>query len=177
MKQLRSLSPRGLLLATFCIIVSPNLSIAGTTTCATTAGSTQLDFWLGNWSVGSGGSQATGHSKVFHSLDGCLLMETWGSNTTGHKGENTLAYSADDKSWHGLFVDNHGRVHALHGSVNASSATLEGPGTDADGKPVLVRVKVVRATPDRVLQIWEKSTDSGASWTTQVQMDYSRTKP
>jgi hypothetical protein len=60
-----------------------------------------------------------------------------GSDTSGHKGENALVFNFEDKAWYGLFVDNHGRVHALKGAVTPGFATLEGPGRDAAGKAIL----------------------------------------
>ena len=135
----------------------------------------ELDYWLGDWAVASPGSLDKGHSRVYASLDKCLVVESWGSDTTDHKGENVLAYSAEDQTWYGLFVDNRGRVHALS-DVTPGSAEFRGP-CDADGKAILKRVRVVRVNADSVEQIWEKSLDSGASWATEFRMGYSRKRP
>jgi hypothetical protein len=106
-----------------------------------------------------------------------LIVERWGSDTTNHQGENYLAYSSEDKTWHGLFLDNRGRVHVFQGTVTPGSAELNGPSRDANGKTVLNRVKVVQLTVDHVEQIWDKSLDNGVSWTTEFRMEYLRKRP
>lgn len=145
--------------------------------CATDPASRQLDFWLGNWAVGAAGSAPNAHSKVYLALDQCMVVESWDGGR-GHRGENMLAYSVDDKSWHGLFVDNEGRVHVFwSGKASPGAAEFTGPSSGSDGTTVLNRVKIVRLSADKVEQIWEKSTDSGATWSTAFRGEYSRTGP
>lgn len=145
----------------------------GQPVCAANSAARQLDYWLGDWSVDSG----RGRSDVHLSLDKCELVETWASNTTDHRGENTIAYNSEDKTWYGLFVDNHGRAHMLSGRVSDGSAEFQGPGRDENGTAVLKRVRVVRINPQTVDQIWEKSADNGANWTTDFKMEYLRKAP
>jgi hypothetical protein len=135
----------------------------------------ELDYWLGDWTVTSPDAPGTGHSKVYQSLDGCVLRENWSSDTSAHGGENTLDYDADAKRWYGLFVDNHGRVHAMSGTAGA--AGLEGPARDENGRPALKRVRIVRVDDNHTQQMWEESADSGATWKTEYRMDYLRRKP
>src|SRR5579863_39805 len=87
----------------------PAFSASGPSPCASNPEARQLDFWLGDWSVGTKQAPNTGHSQVSLALDKCLVTESWGSDTSNHQGENAIAYSPDDKTWHGLFVDNRGR--------------------------------------------------------------------
>jgi hypothetical protein len=145
--------------------------------CAASASTRQLDYWLGDWAVASPGMAGRGHSSVHLSLDKCLLVESWGSDTSNHNGENYLAYNAEEKTWYGLFVDNHGRIHMMKGSVAPGSAELVGPARDETGVSVLKKVKVVRIDDDKVEQIWEKSVDNGATWTIDFKMEYVRRKP
>ena len=66
-------------------------------------------------------------SRVYLALDGCIVLESWDGGR-GHTGENMFGYSADDKSWHGMFADNQGRVHVfVHGQVASGSAEFSGP--------------------------------------------------
>ena len=143
------------------------------TGCASNAAARQLDYWLGNWSVDSG----RGRSDVHLSLDKCEVIESWASNTSDHRGENTLAYNSEAKVWYGLFVDNHGRAHMLSGSVSDGAAEFQGAGQDENGAAVLKRVRVVRVNPRTLDQIWEKSADKGATWTTDFKMEYLRKAP
>ena len=87
-----------------------------------------------------------------------------------------FAYSADDKSWHGLFTDNEGRVHVFEGKVSAGAAEFTGPGRSETGAAVLNRIKVIRINADQVEQTWEKSTDSGSTWSVVFRGVYTRKK-
>jgi len=136
----------------------------------------QLDYWLGDWTVSSPDAPGKGHSKIYASLDGCLVTESWGSESSDHKGENVLAYSGDDNAWHGLFVDNHGRVHALEGTVAAGTAEFR-ESSRGDAGHTIKRVRIVRVDADHSRQIWDRSEDSGRTWTTEYRMDYLRRMP
>jgi hypothetical protein len=145
----------------------------GDESCSANSESRQLDFWLGDWTVTYPGMPGSANSTVSLRLDKCLLTETWDGGK-GHSGENLFAYSSDDKRWHGMFADNHGRVHVFEGEVAQGSAEFTGLSRGPDGKDVLNRIKVVRLAENKVEQSWEKSTDSGATWTTEFKGEYSR---
>ncbi len=145
--------------------------------CATNPQSRQLDFWLGDWTIGAPGSSGNATSKVYLALDKCMVVESWDGGR-GHKGENMFAYSSDDRSWHGMFADNEGRVHVfVDAKVVSGSAEFSGSSRGPDGQTVLNRVRIVRTGPDKVEQLWEKSTNSGATWSTEFRGEYSRRKP
>jgi hypothetical protein len=145
--------------------------------CSTNPESRQLDYWLGNWKIGGPGASPSATSRVYLTLDECMVIESWDGGR-GHKGENMFAYSPDDKSWHGMFADNQGRVHVFVDSkVVTGSAEFSGPSRGANGDTVLNRVRIVRISPDKVEQIWEKSSDNGATWATEFHGEYLRNKP
>jgi hypothetical protein len=148
---------------------------ADTQSCSANPESRQMDFWLGQWVVTYPGMSGGSVSKVDLSLDQCLIVETWDGGK-GHKGENMFAYSSDDKSWHGMFADNQGRVHVFEGKVSQGSAEFTGPSRGPNGEAVLNRIKIVRLSPDQVEQSWEKSTDNGATWRTEFRGEYIRKK-
>jgi hypothetical protein len=134
-----------------------------------------MDFWLGGWTVTYPGMPGNAVSKVYLALDECVIVESWDGGK-GHKGENMFAYSSDDKSWHGMFADNQGRVHVFEGKVAQGSAEFMGPSRGPNGEAVLNRIKVVRVNADKVEQSWEKSTDNAATWTIEFRGEYSRRK-
>lgn len=144
--------------------------------CSTNSESRQLDFWIGDWTVTYPGMPGSATSKVSLALDQCLLTESWNGGK-GHSGMNMFAYSSDDKSWHGMFADNEGRVHIFEGKVAPGSAEFFGPSTGPEGQAVLNRIRIVRVSPNKVEQTWEKSTDKGAAWTTVFRGEYSRKNP
>jgi hypothetical protein len=151
----------------------PALAATNPGECSTNPANRQLDFWLGNWAVTYPGATPGATSTVSLDLDKCLIVENWNGDS-GHSGRNMLAYSADDKSWHGMFADNEGRVHVFEGKVTSGLAEFQGPSVGPSGEAVLNRIKVIRETPDKLEQVWEKSTDKGANWKTVFQGEYSR---
>jgi hypothetical protein len=143
--------------------------------CATNTESRQLDYWLGNWSMGDDAGHST--SKVSLSLDKCMFVEHW-ENGKGHVTQKMFAYSPEDKNWRGMFADNEGRVHVfLDGKVSSGTAEFHGPSRGPDGEVVLNRLKVVRLSVNKIEEVWEKSTDNGANWATAYRAEYSRANP
>jgi hypothetical protein len=155
---------------------SSALAAVASEPCSANSASRQLDFWLGDWTVRYPGMPGSAASRVFLDLNQCLLVESWDGGK-GHSGKNMFAYSSDDKSWHGMFTDNQGRVHIFEGKVAQGSAEFTGPSLAPGGQMVLNRVKVVRVAANKVQQSWEKSTDNGATWTMEFHGEYSRKNP
>jgi hypothetical protein len=145
--------------------------------CTTNPGNRQLDYWLGNWKIGAEVSSGNAHSTVSLSLDKCLVVENWDGGR-GHYGQNVFGYSADDKSWYGMFADNEGRVHVFtSGKVSSGTAEFEGKSHGPNGQSILNRVKVTQLNPNKVEQTWEKSNDNGATWNLVFRGEYSRANP
>jgi hypothetical protein len=150
---------------------------ADSAACATNSDNRQLDYWVGNWRVGAAGSSGNARSTVSLSLDKCLVVENWDGGR-GHHGQNILGYSADDRNWYGMFADNEGRVHVFTGGKVASgSAEFTGTSHGPNGETVLNRVKVLRLSPDKVEQTWEKSSDNGTTWNVVFRGEYLRANP
>jgi hypothetical protein len=111
------------------------------------------------------------------SRDKCLVVENWDGGR-GHRGQNVFGYSADDKSWYGMFADNEGRVHVFtSGKVADGTAEFEGTSRGPNGESILNRVKVTRVSSNKVEQTWEKSSDNGANWHVVFRGEYSRANP
>jgi hypothetical protein len=165
-----------LAVAWFCLAAPHSVLAQDSPPCSANPASRQLDFWLGDWTVTYPEMSATSSSKVHLSLDKCLVIESWVGGK-GHTGENMFAYSADDKSWHGMFADNEGRVHVFEGKVASGSAEFTGPSRGPNGEAILNRIKIVRLSDNHVHQTWEKSNDNGATWNMEFQGDYTRKQP
>jgi hypothetical protein len=144
--------------------------------CSANSENRQLDFWLGDWTVTYPGMPGSAASKVFLDLDQCVLVESWDGGKD-HTGKNMFAYSSDDKSWHGMFTDNQGRVHIFEGKVAQGSAEFTGPSRGPDGQTLLNRIKIVRLGANKVEQSWEKSKDRGVTWAEEFHGEYSRKNP
>jgi hypothetical protein len=173
----RALSPILVAVAGLCISLMPKVYAASDSApCSTNTESRQLDYWLGDWTIAGPGSSPSASSRVHLALDACLVIEDWDGGR-GHKGENVFGYSADDNSWHGMFADNQGRVHVfVDGKVVSGSAEFSGPSRGPGGETVLNRIRIVRISPDKVEQIWEKSSDHGSTWTKEFSGEYARKK-
>jgi hypothetical protein len=172
---------RKLMVATLFVVASvaiatPRLLAAAEVGACSATESRQLDFWVGDWHVSAPGSAPNAASKVTLAQDKCVVIEDWDGGR-GHTGENMFAYSADDHKWHGMFTDNRGRVHIMEGTGSSGEVQFSAPSRDANGKAEWNRVRIVREGPDRVKQIWGKSTDNGATWTVEFQGTYERGKP
>lgn len=152
-------------------------AVASTGPCALSPGNRALDFWLGHWTVSAPGGSPSATSAVALDLDKCLVVERWDGGR-GHIGENLFAYSADDQSWHGFFADNEGRIHVfLNGKASPGMAQFTGPSRGPNGKNILNRVTIRRISANSVEQAWEKSSDSGRTWTTAFRGEYTRKQP
>lgn len=144
--------------------------------CSANLESRQMDFWLGDWTVTYPGMPGSANSRVYVELDKCLIVESWDGGK-GHKGKNMFAYSDDDKSWHGMFADNQGRVHVFEGKVANGAGEFTGPSRGSNGERVLNRIKIVSLSANKVEQSWEKSMDNGATWTIAFRGEYARKNP
>jgi hypothetical protein len=143
--------------------------------CAANPQSRALDFWLGDWTIAApGGGDASSH--VTQDLDHCLVVERWqGGEETG---VNLFGYSADDGSWHGLFANNQGKIHAfLNGTVASGVAVFTGPNRGPDGTTIQNRITIRRIDANHAEQSWEKSSDGGKAWTTLFRLGYTRVQP
>jgi hypothetical protein len=156
------------------LVLPPAVSAADLGACAASAQSRQLYYWLGDWVVSYSGAPRGSSSKVHLALDKCLFVENW-QDGNGHKGENFLAFGADDQSWRALFADNRGRLHIFtEGKVAGGSAEFLGPSRGPNGESILNRLKLVRVNKNSLEQTWEKSADGGLTWTSDFMLAYSR---
>lgn len=133
-----------------------------------------LSFWLGDWQVSDLAGNKLGRSKVEVGRDGCELTETWASGRK-FRGSNLHAYSAEDKRWRQINVDNHGHVHAFEGIASDHGVEYSGVSKNEAGGDVLNRMDIAKESANRVNVWWRKSEDAGKSWTTAYEAIYSRT--
>jgi hypothetical protein len=146
----------------------------GTGPCTKQVESRALDFWLGEWKIGVPNENEDATSKVSLELGDCVVVERWAGGD-GHVGENIFGYSADDKSWHGMFADSVGHVHVfLNGRVHSDSAEFTGPSRGPNGETLQNRITIRRIGPGHIQQMWAKSSDGGKTWTTVFQGEYTR---
>jgi len=122
----------------------------------------QFDFWLGDWDVADASGKPAGRNRIVAVHDGCALQENWAGNG-GFTGTSLNAYDAERKAWHQTWVDNNGGVLQLDGTFADGRMVLSGESTD-DGRKVVQRIAWQRLPDGRVRQLWESSSDGGATW-------------
>lgn len=173
----RSIAFLALVFAAASFGIPPRAAATNASSCTANPANRALDFWLGQWTIAAPGGAANATSTVTLQLDKCLVVERWDGGR-GHTGENILAYSADDQSWHGLFADNEGRVHIFfHGKASPGSVEFSAPSRGPKGETTLNRVTISRINADQVQQLWQKSSDDGKTWTTAFRGQYTRKQP
>lgn len=127
----------------------------------------QFDFWIGEWDVTQNGAPATSPpnaSSIQLILDGCVIFENWQSS--GYAGKSFNHYDAAAKKWRQYWVDSQGTSLELEGVARDGNIyyTADAP---AQGSAPAIKHKLTffHTGPDEVRQLWEQSSDGGATWT------------
>ncbi len=141
-----------------------------------TAEHRQFDFWIGQWDVFVPTGGRAGTNVIEKKLGDCVLHERW-TGTSGSVGESFNVYRRDTRRWHQSWVDNSGSLLLIEGEFANGAMVLSGTTTGSGGEAVLNRITWTPFTADSVQQLWETSTDDGATWTTAFDGRYVRTEP
>ncbi len=135
----------------------------------------ELDFWVGEWTVWSGGQQV-GTNRIVKVMDGCAIEEHW-VDAGGGTGQSLFYYLPAEGEWRQVWVTPYapapGGVKEKR-QVAAPSGALrfQGTITRPDGTTYLDRTTL---TPDgfgNVRQHIEISTDGGGAWQTTFDAEY-----
>jgi hypothetical protein len=124
----------------------------------------QFDFWIGEWDVMRPDGGRAGENRIESILGGCVLRESW-TGVRGNRGTSYNIYDATRRRWHQTWVDDQGTLLVLEGAFAGDRMTLEGVSTDSAGRPQRQRITWQPTGPGRVRQLWESSSDGGATWT------------
>jgi hypothetical protein len=125
----------------------------------------QFDFWIGQWNVTLPNGKRAGVNHIEPILGGCALRESW-SGAGGSDGTSYNTYDATRRRWHQTWVDNQGSLLLLEGTFANGRMILEGETVDTAGQKQRQRITWEETSPGHVRQLWESSTDGGATWTT-----------
>jgi len=136
----------------------------------------QFDFWLGEWTVRDASGKVVGENGITSLHKGCVLYESW-TGAGGFTGSSLNTYDADQRKWHQTWVDVSGGLLLLDGEFRDGRMTLTGKSApDAKGIVTLQRITWTPLSDGRVRQLWESSTDAGATWTTAFDGYYTKAK-
>ena len=123
----------------------------------------QFDFWIGEWTVTRPDGGRAGQSRIEPILGGCVLRESW-TGVRGLHGTSYNIYDVTRRRWHQTWVDDQGTLLILEGAFAAGRMILEGVSTDTTGRRQRQRITWQQTAPGRVRQLWESSSDDGATW-------------
>ena len=123
----------------------------------------QFDFWIGTWDVTRPDGGRAGENHVEPILGGCVLRESW-AGARGMHGSSYNIYDAARRRWHQTWVDDRGTLLVLEGAFAGGRMVLEGVSADSAGRPQRQRITWQETAPGHVRQLWESSTDGGATW-------------
>jgi hypothetical protein len=112
----------------------------------------QFDFWQGSWNVTTKSKPAATNRILAHSK-GCVLLEFW-KPARGPQGLSMNFYDPVEKRWMQHWISPGGNLH-LRGNFENGAMTLKQP----------TQRIVWRVHPDgSVSQVWDSSSDNGATW-------------
>ena len=136
----------------------------------------QFDFWLGDWDVEARGRLA-GRNRISRLFGDCGLREEYVGARGGYTGSSFNLFDAARRVWHQTWVDNQGQLLLLEGGLVDGRMVLGGRQIDAEGKSAEQRITWTPNADGTVRQLWEQSTDGGATWTTLFDGLYRRRTP
>ncbi len=138
-----------------------------------------LDFWIGEWDVTPNGAPPTtppSASSIQLVLDGCVIFENWQSS--GYAGKSFNQYDAAAKKWRQFWVDSQGTYLAFEGTAHDGNLYYTADTPAQGSAPAMKhRLTFFHTGPDEVRQLWEQSTDGGATWSVAFDGIYRRKNP
>lgn len=123
----------------------------------------QFDFWVGEWTVRNQDGAVLGRNEITRVARGCGLLERW-SGARGGTGISVNTYDDALGRWTQRWVGD-GSTLWLEGSLRDGSMVLTGtaPRVTPNGT-VRDRITWTPLPDGRVSQVWEVSSDDGATW-------------
>jgi len=123
-----------------------------------------FDFWIGEWEV-TANDKVAGHNTITRILGGCVLLEEYSNAAGTYSGKSFNYYDDADGKWHQVWVDTSGlRLH-LSGGFADARMVMSGERIQ-NGAPILDRITWHNNDDGTVRQVWDQSTDDGATWKT-----------
>ncbi|MBX2845072.1 MAG: hypothetical protein KTR13_02575 [Saprospiraceae bacterium] len=157
----------------FCLASMLTHSQSKNTPCST-ENYKAFHFWVGEWEVSQNG-QPAGSNSITLDQGNCLMVERWTSANPPYTGTSYNHYDAAKQQWVQLWVDNQGGSLHLKGNMEDGKMVLKtDPAKDAQGNTVIHKVTWTPNEDGSVRQLWQTTTDEGATWTTAFDGLYTR---
>ena len=134
----------------------------------------QFDFWIGDWNVKRRtDGRLAGRNVITREHGGCVIHEQY-TAVGAYTGSSLNIYDASRKRWHQTWVDNGGLLLELNGEFRDGKMVLRGETLDSTGRVTQSRVIWTPSADGTLRQLWEQSTDGGATWTVAFDGIYSK---
>lgn len=134
----------------------------------------EFDFWLGEWTVTNPAGDTVGHNRIARVSRGCALLENW-TSAGGGDGHSLNFHDPGTGAWHQVWVGGDGVVLRLSGGLErAGRMVLTGEARESRGATLLDRITWTLQPDGTVEQVWDISTDGGATWQTGFRGRYRR---
>lgn len=143
--------------------------------CLYTPEARLFDFWAGNWDVKTQDGNVAGTNTIQSTVGDCALIENW-TDSRGSTGKSFNFYNVQTKKWYQTWVDDKGNVINFVGEFKDNAMRFQAENITPDGKKVLRKLTFYPVSSDQVRQHGEVSTDNGASWSTEYDLNYFRRK-
>jgi hypothetical protein len=117
---------------------------------------------VGDWEVVDTADNVLGHNRVTREMRDCVIHEHW-TSARGMTGESFNIYDRSTATWHQTWVSSTGSLLLLDGGLVNGDMVLRGETKGPNGTQ-LQRITWRRLDGGSVLQLWEASSDDGATW-------------
>jgi hypothetical protein len=127
----------------------------------------QFDFWIGRWEVFTPDGKKAGDNRIEPIDGGCALIERW-QGVGGFSGTSLNSWDARAGQWRQHWIDNQGGLLRLAGGLEGQRMVLAStePDPTRPGRSLRQRISWTPLADGAVRQLWERSDDDGARWTT-----------
>jgi hypothetical protein len=135
--------------------------------CRRGADAHRFDFWIGEWVVTPWGAPVTvppiGRNTITAQLEHCLLLEEW-TAADGSTGKSFNFWDVNRKTWRQVWTAGDGQSLDYEGQFTDNAMRFTGWTLDSRGMRVLQKLTFFRISADTVRQLFEASSDGGATW-------------
>jgi hypothetical protein len=154
-------------------------------TPCTSAEARQLDFWLGEWDLswpaeqagGEPGETMTGTNRLTKLFGDCVIEENFSTSDASYHGRSLSVFDANAGIWRQTWVDSQGAYLVFTGGMERDEMILSTTPL-VDGDQVIVnRMVFSDITPTSLYWRWQRTTDSGVTWSDNWTITYTRSHP
>jgi hypothetical protein len=149
--------------------------IAQTRPCTVDPEFRRLDFFIGDWLLQNQQGQTVQTTTVRLVIGDCVLEQV-DVVPNGYEAKALHVYNALIGKWQAAYVDTLGAFAVLTAEFKDGNLIYVGELRQPDRSLQLARNTFIKASADRIEQLYETSADGGATWRTAFQGAYVRKK-